>query len=94
MSDLSDLIAWLSRTTYLRYDDAARLVTSGLALGWTVDELRPYGDRLPDVIALIAAGFSKAQIAGWRDKLPFLLMAYRSLNVDPRDVPETPPRQP
>jgi hypothetical protein len=86
-----DLIEHLARTTYLSSDDAARAVHRGRMLGWTVDEMREYGGDLPMVIACAAAGFSKAQIAGWSDKLPFLLVASRSADVSPRDVPNAPP---
>jgi hypothetical protein len=86
-----DLIEHLARTTYLSFDDAAQLVHSGLMLGWTVDEMRPYGGDLPTAIECAAAGFSKEQIAGWRAHLPLLLVASRSADVSPRDVPTTPP---
>jgi hypothetical protein len=86
-----DLIEHLARTTYLDFYDVERLVHSGRMLGWTVDEMREYGGALPTVIACAAAGFSKEQIAGWRAHLPLLLVASRSADVSPRDVPIMPP---
>jgi hypothetical protein len=88
---MTDLIKHLARTTSLSFDDAARLVNSGMMLGWTVDEMREYGGDLPTAIECAAAGFSKEQIAGWRAHLPLLLAASRSLHVSPRDVPIMPP---
>jgi hypothetical protein len=88
---MTDLIKHLARTTSLSFDDVERLVNSGLMLGWTVDEMREYGGDLPTAIECAAAGFSKAQIAGWRAHLPLLLVASRSADVSPRDVPNAPP---
>lgn len=90
-NNMKELVTYIARTTRLSYNEAAELVQRGLMLRWAIDEMRPYADILPDVIACAAAGFSKEQIAGWRDKLPALLVAYRYLHVEPRSVPNAPP---
>jgi hypothetical protein len=86
-AESAKLVFRLSASARISTEEAASIVSRGAMLGWSVDDMEPFGTELPEAIEGAAFGLSRAQLMGWRGKLGWLVHVVRAFRIEPRDVP-------